>query len=173
MIFCEFCKISKDIFFFDRTPLDDCFLCLSVNSETIFRILLLQSTSGKLVFYLQVAEFKPPFIYLKPLKTVCEEVNLLWICLHFLRRHQFQSTISFSKCKRKVVLLVLYLFIQVNFLHVKLWHLTFSWGFSWEQFLSNKLEFFVSRNNIKQYYKDYKNILIFALCFEMYFFIRK
>ena len=77
MIFCEFCKISKNIFFFDRTPLDDCFLCLPVNSETIFRILLLQSTSGKLVFYLQVAEFKLPFIYLKPLKTVWEEVNLL------------------------------------------------------------------------------------------------
>ena len=94
MIFCEFCKISKDIFFFDRTPLDDCFLCLSVNSETIFRILLLQSTSGKLVFYLQVAEFKPPFIYLKPLKTVCEEVNLLWICLHFLRRHQNSSSVE-------------------------------------------------------------------------------
>ena len=80
MIFCEFCKISKNIFFFDRTPLDDCFLCLPVNSETIFRILLLQSNSGKpgkLVFYLQAAEFKLPFIYLKPLKTVWEEVNLL------------------------------------------------------------------------------------------------
>ena len=76
----NFAKFLRTSFFFDRTPLDDCFLCLSVNSETIFRILLLQSTSGKLVFYLQVAEFKPPFIYLKPLKTVCQEVNLLWSC---------------------------------------------------------------------------------------------
>ena len=81
------------------------FLCLSF--EEFFRTLqcselLLQSTSGKLLFYVQVAEFQPPdtvtnyftgafqafytrsrdsqskvFIYLKSLKTVCEEVNLL------------------------------------------------------------------------------------------------
>ena len=37
---CEFCKIFKDIFSFDRTPQDDCFLCLSVNFE-FFRTLLL------------------------------------------------------------------------------------------------------------------------------------
>ena len=40
MFFCEFCKIFKDIFSFDRTPHDDCFLCLSVNFES-FRTLLL------------------------------------------------------------------------------------------------------------------------------------
>ena len=40
MFFCEFCKIFKDIFSFDRTPQDDCFLCLSVNFE-FFRTLLL------------------------------------------------------------------------------------------------------------------------------------
>ena len=39
MFFCEFCKIFKDIFSFDRTPQDDCFLCLSVNFE-FFRTLL-------------------------------------------------------------------------------------------------------------------------------------
>ena len=34
MFFCEFFKIFKDIFSFDRTPPDDdCFLCLSVNFE--------------------------------------------------------------------------------------------------------------------------------------------
>ena len=105
MFFSEFCKIFKNIFSFDRTPPDDCFLCLSVNFEAFFKILFLKSTSEKLLFYVQVAEFQPPdtvqnyftdtfqafytrmrsshskaFIYLKSLKTVCEEVNLLWSC---------------------------------------------------------------------------------------------
>ena len=102
--FCEFCKTFKNIFSFDKTPPDGCFLCLSVNFE-MFSELLLQSTSGKLLFGVQVAEFQPPdtvknyftgafqafyirsrgshskaFIYIKFLKTVCEEVNLLWSC---------------------------------------------------------------------------------------------
>ena len=59
MFFCEFCKIFKDIFSFDRTPQDDCFLCLSVNFE-FFRTLLLYSTSGKLLFDVHVEEFQPP-----------------------------------------------------------------------------------------------------------------
>ena len=33
MFFCEFYKIFKNIFPFDRTTPDDHFLCLSVNSE--------------------------------------------------------------------------------------------------------------------------------------------
>ena len=37
---CEFCKNFKNIFSFDRTPPDNCFLCLSVNFETFFRKLL-------------------------------------------------------------------------------------------------------------------------------------
>ena len=41
IFFSEFCKIFKNIFSFDRTPPDDCFLCLSVNFETFFRTLLL------------------------------------------------------------------------------------------------------------------------------------
>ena len=56
MFFCEFSKVFKDIFTFDRTPPDDCFLCLSVNFE-FFRTLLLYSTSGKLLFR---EEFQPP-----------------------------------------------------------------------------------------------------------------
>ena len=44
----------------EHLPPDDCFLCLSVNFKTFFRRLLLQSTSGKLLFYVQVAEFQPP-----------------------------------------------------------------------------------------------------------------
>ena len=73
-----------------------------VKFETFFRTLLLQSTLGKPLFYLQVAQFQPPdtvknyftgnfqafhtrsrsshskaFIYLKSLKTVCKEANLL------------------------------------------------------------------------------------------------
>ena len=76
-------------------------MCLSVNFEKVFRALLLKSSSGKLLFHVQVAKFEPPdivknyvtaaflafyarmrsshskvFIYLKSLKTVCEEVNL-------------------------------------------------------------------------------------------------
>ena len=77
-------------------------MCLSVNLETFFRTLLLYSTTGKRLFYIQVAEFQPPdtvknyftgafqafytrsrsihskaFIYLKSQKTVCKGVNLL------------------------------------------------------------------------------------------------
>ena len=91
----------KNIFSFDRTPPDDCFLGLSVNFVAFFRTLLLKSTPEKLLFYVKVAEFQPPdtvknyfkgafqafykrwrsshsneFIYLISLKTVCEEVNL-------------------------------------------------------------------------------------------------
>ena len=40
MFFCEFCKIFKGIFFFDRKPQGDCFLYLSVNFE-FFKTLLL------------------------------------------------------------------------------------------------------------------------------------
>ena len=36
----SFCNIFKNIFSFDRTPPDDCFLCLSVNFETFFRTLV-------------------------------------------------------------------------------------------------------------------------------------
>ena len=50
----------KNIFCFDRTPLDHCFLYLSVNFDKFFRTLLLQSTSEKLLFHVEVAEFRPP-----------------------------------------------------------------------------------------------------------------
>ena len=40
MFFWGFCKNFKDTFSFDRTPEDDCFLCLTVNFE-IFRTVLL------------------------------------------------------------------------------------------------------------------------------------
>ena len=54
--FCKFCQIFKNIFSFDRSHPDDCFWCLSVNFEKFFRTLLLQCTSGKLLFYVQIAE---------------------------------------------------------------------------------------------------------------------
>ena len=98
----NFANFLRTSFLLTRKPPDDCFLCLSVNSEKFFKTLLLQSTSGKRLFYVQFAEFQPPgtvknyftgtfqafytrsrgshskaFIYLKSLKTVCEEVNLL------------------------------------------------------------------------------------------------
>ena len=52
--------ILKVVFTFDRTPPDDCFLYLSVNFE-FFGTLLLYSTSGKLLFSVQVEEFQPPY----------------------------------------------------------------------------------------------------------------
>ena len=103
------------------------------------RTLFLQNTFEKLLFHVQVAEFQPlgivknystgafqasytrlrssdskVFIYIKSLKTVCEEVNLKWscemptcsftkwslsgilfhvFCLHFLRMHQDLETV--------------------------------------------------------------------------------
>ena len=70
------------------------------------------------------------------------------------RLWKFESTISFWKCKWKVVLLVIYLFnydSSKSIFFMLNYGITFSWGFSWVQFLSNKLEFFVSCNNIKSY----------------------
>ena len=86
MFFCEFCKV---------TPLDNCFLSLSVNFEKFFRTFLLQSTSEKLL--ISCTEFQPAdivkiyftgafqvfqartrsshsktFISLKSLKIICE-----------------------------------------------------------------------------------------------------
>ena len=65
-----------------------------------------------------------------------------------------ESTISFWKCKWKVVLLVIYLFnydSSKSIFFMLNYGITFSWGFSWVKFLSNKLEFFVFCNNIKGY----------------------
>ena len=85
-IFCIFCKIFKDIFSFDRTPQDDCFLCLSVNFE-FFRTLLLCSTSGKLLFRVQVEGFQPPHTvknyFTVPCKRFIEEREVA------IRRHLF------------------------------------------------------------------------------------
>ena len=111
MFFCEFWKIFKDIFSFDRTPQDDYFLFLFVNFE-FSRTLPLQSTSGELLFRVPVDKFRPPgtvknyftgpfkcfctitrrshskaFTHLKSLKTVkeliCNEVNKRKLLLLF------------------------------------------------------------------------------------------
>ena len=48
---------------FDRTPPDDCFLCLYVNFEKFFRTpLFCRATLGNCLLHVQVAEFKPPDI---------------------------------------------------------------------------------------------------------------
>ena len=76
---------------------------------------------------------------------------------NYFSRRGFASLrvqLFFWKCKRKVVLLLIYLFNydSSKSIFFMLNHgITFSWGFSWVQFLSNKLEFFVSGNNIKGY----------------------
>ena len=177
-------------------------MCLSVTFETFFRTLILQSTSGKLLFYVQAAQFQLPdsvknyftgafqalyirsrsghlkaFIYLKYLETLSEEVNLLWscempICTFTKKKLPFpscslpsfsqntsrlplpkrlwkrESTISFWKCKRKVVPLVIYLF---NYDSSK--SAFFMLNIAFDVLLSavfiNKLEFFISWNNIK------------------------
>ena len=84
--FYEFCKILKDMFTFDRTPPDDCFLCLSVNFE-FFRTLLLYSTSGKLLFGVQVDEFQLPDTvknyFTGPIKRFIQEREVV------SRRHLF------------------------------------------------------------------------------------
>ena len=70
------------------------------------------------------------------------------------RLWKFESTISFWKCKRKVVFLVIYLFNydwSKSIFFMLNYGIAFSWGFSCVQFLSNKLEFFVSCNKIKGY----------------------
>ena len=55
----NFAEIFKNIFSFDRPPPDGCFLYLSVKFQKFSRTLLLESTSGKLLFYVQVAEYRP------------------------------------------------------------------------------------------------------------------
>ena len=106
MFFCEFCKIFKNIFSFDRAPPADCFLCLSVNFETFFRdtsfieylwetaILCIRCristtryskknyfTGAFQAFHTRSRKsHSKVFTYLKSLKTVCKEVNLLWSC---------------------------------------------------------------------------------------------
>ena len=56
MDFAKFLRTS-----FDRTPLDDCFLCLSENFEKFFRTPLLQRTAGEIIiFHVQVTDFLPP-----------------------------------------------------------------------------------------------------------------
>ena len=106
MFFCKFCKIFKNIFSFDRTPQDDCFLCLSVIFWDVFqntsfighpgettilckscRISTTRWYSKKLfhrcfkAFYTwSRSSHSKAFIYLKSLDAVCEEVSMLWSC---------------------------------------------------------------------------------------------
>ena len=86
---------------FDRTPQDDCFLCLSVNLRSFSERLFYGAPLGNCLFHVQAADFQPAdtvknyftdpfqafytrkrsnhskvFIYLKSLKIICEEVNL-------------------------------------------------------------------------------------------------
>ena len=62
--------------YFDRTSLDDCFLCLSVNFE---KYNLLDFTSAFQAFYTR-SSYSKAFIYLKFLEIICKEVNLYWNC---------------------------------------------------------------------------------------------
>ena len=100
MFFCEFYKIFKSIFSFDRTPPDDCLLYLLWILKSFSERFFYKAPPGYCLFHVQVAEFQPldavknyfigafqafytrtrsshskAFIYLKSLKTICEEVN--------------------------------------------------------------------------------------------------
>ena len=76
------------------------------------------------------------------------------------------STISFRKYKQKVVLLVIYL-LNYDSPTSTFFMLNIAFDVVLSRVFSNKLEFFVSCN-----IKHYKNILLFALCFDMYFSIK-
>ena len=96
MFFCKFCKIFKNIFSFDETPLDNCFLCLSVNFEKFFRTLHLYSTPlGNCLFHVQITEFQPP-------DTHCLFQQFI-AC-----DNRTQSPVLFSK-----VFQILYIFAQI------------------------------------------------------------
>ena len=86
------------------------------------------------------------FILLEYIRiTSSEEALKVWE-LNFL--------ISSWKCKWKVVLLVIDLFSydsSKSIFFLLNYRITFYWGFSWAQFLSNNLGFFGSCNNIKAY----------------------
>ena len=53
--FAKFLRIS-----FDRTLLDDCFLCLSVNFEKFSEHLLYRAPMGNCLFHVHAAQFQPP-----------------------------------------------------------------------------------------------------------------
>ena len=82
-------------------------------------------------------------------RKTLKRILLHVICLHFVRAHhdyfcpkslwKCASTISFSKCKRKVVLIVVVYDSSSQLSSCGIWNLHFS-------YLSNKLEFFVSCN---------------------------
>ena len=161
MFSCELYKISNNTFSY-RTPL------VAARSRSshlkAFIYLKLQKTVYEVVNLLQCCEiptckwtkklFHTPsfmrfdFIFSEYV-TITSSKEALKVCEHIF---------FFWKCNRKVVLLVIYLFFydscKSTFFMLN-YSIRFSWGFSWVQFLSNKLEFFVSCNNIK----DYKAIM--------------
>ena len=53
MFFCELCKILRTSF--DRTPPNDCFMCLSENLEKFLEHLLHRAPLGQCIFYAQGA----------------------------------------------------------------------------------------------------------------------
>ena len=92
--FAKFLRIS-----FDRTPPDDCFLCLSVNFEKFFRTTLYGAPLGNCyfiyklpiwtityrknyfpsafqAFYTKRRSYSKALMYLKSLKIICKEANL-------------------------------------------------------------------------------------------------
>ena len=93
----------------------------------------------------------------KRLLHILHHVSWLYFLRIYLQKRLWKcaSTISSRKYKRQVVLLVICsVMIPLSQLSsCWIWYLTFSWV----QFFSNKLEFFVS------YKKDYKNILLCVL----------
>ena len=180
---------------FDRTPPDDCLLCLYVDFETFFQNISFREHLGETAifciscristnwyskelfhryfftnsfrrfqvnerfrmatsWYRKVAIRKRSFTWnlwkLSVKKLICQPLfsqNASKLLLSMMRLWKCESSIFSRKCKCEVTcnFPVQLRFIQVNFLHAELWHLTFSWV----QLLSNKLEFLVFCNNMK------------------------
>ena len=121
----------------------------------------------------EVARCQHVSLQKKGLLHILHHVSWLYFLIIYLQKRLWKcaSTISSRKYNRQVALLVICsIMIPLSQLSsCWIWHLTFSWA----QFLSNKLEFFVSYSSFHLLtIQSYKNILVFALRFHMCFFVK-
>ena len=156
--------------FFNRTPLGNWFFHVQVAEFQQPDTVKNYFTDAFQAFYTRTgSSHSKAFIYLKSLKIICEEVNQYWSCkmptCKFTKNFFTHPTSSISPSQNASRLLLSKDFesVQSQLLSGNIsessntcnlpesqlsscwiWHLTFSWV----QFLSNKLQFFVSCNII-------------------------